>query len=96
MTAYESIDHRRAIIDRRVLLERISAEPYNIVAILQSALAEGRAEVARRLAAEPARGRAAARATAYLHDQLVRIAFDGVAAGTSSEPIAIVDRKSVV
>jgi [protein-PII] uridylyltransferase len=91
MTAYESIDHRRAIIDRRAVLDRIAAADRNDIAgILQESLTAGRAEVARRLTDEPARGRAAARATAYLHDQLVRIAFDVVAADGPAEPIAIV------
>jgi [protein-PII] uridylyltransferase len=45
-------------------------------ALLQDALAEGRAEVARRLEEAPNRGRSAAAATAFLHDQLLRLAFD--------------------
>ncbi|HET7709634.1 MAG TPA: [protein-PII] uridylyltransferase [Sphingomicrobium sp.] len=96
MTAYETIDHRRAIIDRRALLERIAALPKNtkrpgkIAELLNHALAAGRAEIASRLQAEPARGRAAARATSFLHDQLVRIIFDSTADG------AVEDRLSVV
>ena len=58
--------------------------------ILRGALEQGRAEVARRLSLDPDRGRAAARATAYLHDQLVRLAYDFVVAGDASEPMAIV------
>jgi [protein-PII] uridylyltransferase len=40
------------------------------------ALDRGRAEVAQRLAQEPGNGRAAARATAFLHDQLVRLSHE--------------------
>ena len=42
------------------------------------ALTAGRAVIAERLAAEPGRGRTAAAATAFLHDQLIRLAFDFV------------------
>ena len=82
MTAYEAIDHRRAIIDRRALLERIDKlpasedRPAKVTDLLSEALQAGRAEIASRLLAEPARGRAAARATSFLHDQLVRVIFD--------------------
>ena len=59
--------------------------------ILRGALEQGRAEVARRLSLDPDRGRAAARATAYLHDQLVRLAYDFVVdAADIVEPMAIV------
>ncbi|TMJ10955.1 MAG: [protein-PII] uridylyltransferase, partial [Alphaproteobacteria bacterium] len=99
MTAYESVVNRRAIIDRRAILDRIAAllatdaRRGAIVDILQSALIQGREEIASRLMAEPGRGRAAARATAYLHDQLVRIAFDlatGDLIEERPEPIAVV------
>ena len=88
MTFYESIDQRRAIVDRRALLDRIAAgaAPEQVLA---DALAAGRAEIAARLANEPARGRAAARATAYLHDQIVRIAFD-LTGSEFGQPLAIV------
>jgi [protein-PII] uridylyltransferase len=87
MNALEPIDRRRSIIDRRALAERIAAlgagaaRVADISSILAEALAAGRAEVAARLTAEPARGRAAARATAFLHDQIVRLAYDAVAPG---------------
>jgi [protein-PII] uridylyltransferase len=77
------IDNRRAIIDRRALADRIaglSGKKLNnsVSVILGEALVAGREEIARRLADEPGRGRAAAQATAYLHDQLVRLAYDFV------------------
>jgi [protein-PII] uridylyltransferase len=91
VTFYQAIDQRRAIIDRKALLGRIAREPpANVGHTLAQALADGRGEIARRLRNEPARGRAAARATAYLHDQLVRIAFDLVADGELEQPLAIV------
>ena len=46
----------------------------------------GRAEVARRLAEQPGNGRAAAQATAFLHDQLVRLAYDFVAERIAEQP----------
>jgi [protein-PII] uridylyltransferase len=73
------VENRRALIDRRSVAEQLAED--DPAAVLANALAAGRAEVARRLAAEPGRGRAAARATAYLHDQLVRLAFDHVTGG---------------
>ena len=58
---------QRSIIDRRVLAERIgrvhSGKKRNreVADILREALANGRAEIARRLGDEPGNGRAAAR-----------------------------------
>jgi [protein-PII] uridylyltransferase len=73
------IDHRRAIIDRRSVADRLGAMPNSeAAAILGEALAAGRAEIARRLEEQPGNGRAAARATAFLHDQLVRLVHDFV------------------
>lgn len=68
------IEQRRAIIDRRVLAERLRDEP--AASVLAEALADGRAEIARRLIVKPSQGRAAAQATAFLHDQLLRLAYD--------------------
>jgi [protein-PII] uridylyltransferase len=93
---FENVPDRRAIIDRRGIADALSALPEGedrngfAAKILRGALEQGRAEVARRLADDPDRGRAAARATAYLHDQIVRLAFDFVAAGGDIEPMAIV------
>ncbi|MEO7634992.1 MAG: [protein-PII] uridylyltransferase [Sphingomicrobium sp.] len=78
----EPIEQRRAIIDRRLLADRMNGG--DAAALLAEALADGRAEIARRLAAEPGRGRAAAQATAFLHDQIVRLAFDASGAPLGS------------
>ncbi|WP_341631287.1 [protein-PII] uridylyltransferase [Sphingomonas agri] len=78
------IDHRRAIIDRRSISDRLEALPAGrmrtaeATAVLRNALEYGRAEIAKRLEQEPGAGRAAAQATAYLHDQLARLAWDFV------------------
>ena len=90
----EEIDHRRSIIDRRVLADRLAGlragKPLNAEAtsILRGALDYGRAEIAKRLAEEPGNGRAAAQATAFLHDQLVRLTYDFVGSRVLPEPPA--------
>ena len=92
------VENRRAIIDRRAIADAITALPAGkeqrdkVVALLCDALEHGRGEVARRLAEEPARGRAAARATAFLHDQLVRLAYEWAAPRVlaGGEPLALV------
>src|SRR4051812_19997151 len=79
-----SLNDQRAIIDRRLITDRIQQlrpgrnHNRDATGILRSALAEGRQEIARRLAAQPGEGRAAAQATAFLHDQMVRLVFDFV------------------
>jgi [protein-PII] uridylyltransferase len=82
--SFLDIDNRRAIIDRRAVADRLvglgrgkklSAQAADI---LCDALNGGRAEVVSRFRKEPGNGRAAARATAFLHDQLVRVAYDFV------------------
>jgi len=82
--SFLDIDNRRAIIDRRAVADRLgglgrgkklSAQAADI---LCDALNDGRAEVVSRFRKEPGNGRAAARATAFLHDQLVRLAYDFV------------------
>src|SRR5690348_17231529 len=76
------VDHQRAIIDRRAIADRLTELKSGrrldkeASAILADALASGREEIARRLREDPAAGRAAARATAFLHDQLVRLAYE--------------------
>ena len=80
--SFHDIDNPRAIIDRRAVADRLKSLPAGkqlgaeAVAILRGALEYGRAEVAKRLIDEPGNGRAAARATAFLHDQLVRLTYD--------------------
>jgi [protein-PII] uridylyltransferase len=81
---FEHLPNRRAIADRRILAERLAALPGTDVAalrvqastILKDALAAGRAEIARRLAAHPSRGLEAANAQAYLIDQLLVVLAD--------------------
>jgi [protein-PII] uridylyltransferase len=91
--SFLEIDNRRAIIDRRSVGDRLAAlKPgrklaLEATAILRSALEHGRAEVARRLALEPGNGRSAAQATAFLHDQLVRLAYDFVTGQLVGEPV---------
>jgi [protein-PII] uridylyltransferase len=78
------IENRRAIIDRRAIMDRIDelrsgkSLGKGVASILGEALAQGRTEIAKRLCAEPGHGRSAAQATAFLHDQIVRIAYDFV------------------
>jgi [protein-PII] uridylyltransferase len=88
------IDHRRSIIDRRALADRLAglragkSHSAEAAKILREALEHGRAEIAKRLCDEPGNGRAAAEATAFLHDQLVRLTYDFVASRALSEPPA--------
>jgi [protein-PII] uridylyltransferase len=82
--SFLDVDNRRAIIDRRAIAERLNALSAgkslssDAAQILREALACGRAEIARRLTAEPGHGRAAAQANAFLHDQLIRLTYDFV------------------
>jgi len=92
----EGLPEPRAIIDRREIAEALDALPTGrgseaaAAGLLRGALEKGRSEIARRLLAEPDRGRSAARGTAFLHDQLVRLAFDFVARDRPPEPLSIV------
>ena len=78
------VENRRAIIERRTVADRLGTLrsgkklPAEAAAILSDALEQGRAEIAGRLTEEPGEGRSAARATAFLHDQLVRLVHDFV------------------
>ncbi|MDQ3144987.1 MAG: [protein-PII] uridylyltransferase, partial [Pseudomonadota bacterium] len=78
---FDLISDRRAIIDRRALADRLTALPERDLLAratdqLREGLAQGRTEIAGRLNENPGRGRSAAAATAFLHDQLIRLAFD--------------------
>ncbi|MDQ3483594.1 MAG: hypothetical protein M3448_09360, partial [Pseudomonadota bacterium] len=76
---FDPIDDRRAIIDPRKVADKLSgADSAKAADILGKALERGRTEIAKRLRARPDRGRAAARSTAYLHAQLVRLAYEHV------------------
>jgi [protein-PII] uridylyltransferase len=79
----DSVPHRRAIIDRRALADRIAALEGDgstlrrqTVGILREALDHGRAEIADRLTLNPSRGLEAAGAQAFLIDQILRLAYD--------------------
>ena len=80
---FELIAERRAIVDRRMIADRLGALPDSNIqreatAVLREALAAGRAEIAARLAGEPGRGRVIAASYAFLSDQIVRLAHDVV------------------
>src|SRR5437764_6360510 len=87
------VENRRAIIDRRAIDDRLNGlragKKLNNEAavILRGALEHGRAEIARRLTEEPGNGRAGAQATAFLHDQLVRVAYDFVRERVLDQPL---------
>ncbi len=87
---FDPIEDRRAIIDPRSVGDELAAaDPGESTAILGKALERGRDEIARRLRSRPARGRAAARSTAYLHAQIVRLAYEHLT-GDSPPELAIV------
>ena len=97
--SFLDIDDRREIIDRRSVADRLIAlKPgkkltSQAIGLLAEALASGRAEVARRLGERPGEGRSTARATAFLHDQIVRLVHDFVlerVARSPSDPMALV------
>ena len=81
---FDTLPHRRAIIDRRGLADALAAIEgddrtvlrRDATAILKVALDAGRAEIARRLIEYPARGLEAAAAQAFLTDQLLRLLYD--------------------
>ncbi|MBB5709864.1 [protein-PII] uridylyltransferase [Sphingomonas xinjiangensis] len=81
---FDSVPHRRSLIDRRAVAERLGALPGGqpgamraaATAELKDALAIGRAEIARRLEEHPSRGLEAAAAGAFLVDQLLRLLWD--------------------
>ena len=78
---------QREIVDRRAvgaLLE--GADREGVALILKQALADGRAEIARRLADKPYAGSEAAHAYAFLTDQILRLAYDWVT--TRLHPLA--------
>ena len=81
------IPNQRAIVDRRALGDAVwqavqdkgaqACRP-QVVELLRGALADGRAEIARRLAVRPSKGNECAAAQAFLIDQLVRVIHDHV------------------
>ncbi|NIJ22249.1 [protein-PII] uridylyltransferase [Sphingomonas naasensis] len=81
---FDSVPHRRALIDRRAVAERLAAlEAADPAALrraatveLKAALDAGQAEIARRLNEHPSRGHEMAAAGAFLTDQLLRLLWD--------------------
>jgi len=97
--AHEALPEQRAIIDRRAIADRLASlrpgkkSAVEAAQILSEALGEGRAEIVRRLSAEPGNGRAAALATTFLHDQIVRLSWDlvcGRGAGSLGQGLSLV------
>ena len=86
----EAVERPRSIIDRRGVSDALAALPDNAdragfaAKLLRNALEQGRMEIELRLDLEPHRGRAAARATAYMHDQIVRSVYDFVSGGDTA------------
>src|SRR3712207_3979981 len=80
-TRFASIPNRRAIVDRRALADRIAGVTRaDVTTILRDALAQGRAEIARRLDEKPWAGSEAAAAYAFLTDQILRLVHDAALA----------------
>ena len=80
------IPDQRSIFDRREIGERVDtlvaehgdAARSHVVALLKDALEQGRAEMARRLEAQPSAGHAIAGGYAFLIDQLIRTVHEFV------------------
>lgn len=86
---------QRDIIDRAKVAELVASiaataathgQRAEVLAVLQTALRDGRAEIARRLIAHPSLGRSCANDQAFLIDQIIRIAYDYVS--TTMYPVA--------
>jgi [protein-PII] uridylyltransferase len=83
---FDSLPNRRAIINRRIVADAlavVAAESDRFDdrrdgcrAIIKTALAEGRAELRRRLIEHPSRGLEAASGQSFLTDQILRLIFD--------------------
>src|SRR3546814_13283616 len=82
---FESIPHRRAIIDRRDLSDALielgddgdaSIRRQRATQILKEALDKGRTEINRRLEANHGRGSEISASHAFLTDQILRLLFD--------------------
>ncbi|WP_448665217.1 [protein-PII] uridylyltransferase [Sphingomonas sp. CJ20] len=81
---FDSVPHRRALIDRRGVADRLAAiEAPDAAALrkaatleLKAALDAGHAEIARRLIEHPSRGLEAAASGAFLTDQILRLLWD--------------------
>jgi [protein-PII] uridylyltransferase len=87
---FDPIQDRRAIIDPRKVGDQLhGSDQAKAAAILGKALERGRKEISKRLRANPDRGRSAAHSTAYLHIQIVRLAYEYIA-GDEVPELAIV------
>jgi [protein-PII] uridylyltransferase len=82
-TRFDQIPNRRAIIDRGALSNALAAldpeasDPrLPATALLKQALADGRAEIARRLEEKPYQGSETAAAYSFLTDQILRLVHD--------------------
>ena len=81
---FDHLPNRRAIVDRRILADRLGAIDVGDTSqrrlaasvILKRALDAGRAEIARRLIDHPSKGLEASNAQAYLTDQILRVLLD--------------------
>jgi len=80
-TRFASVPDKRSIVDRRALADALAETPAAAASILKQALAEGRAEITRRLDEKPYAGSETAAAFAFLTDQIVRLAYDHALAG---------------
>ncbi|MEZ0242128.1 MAG: [protein-PII] uridylyltransferase [Sphingomonas sp.] len=84
MSRFDSVPHRRAIIDRRALADTLGSLEAKDQAklrqaatkVLKGALDAGRAEIATRLTEHPGRGLEVTAAGAFLTDQLLRLLWD--------------------
>ncbi|MES2443011.1 MAG: [protein-PII] uridylyltransferase [Pseudomonadota bacterium] len=84
MSRFDSVPHRRAIIDRRALADTLAGIEAKDQAglrkaatiVLKAALDDGRAEIERRLTEHPGRGLEVTAAGAFLTDQLLRLLWD--------------------
>jgi [protein-PII] uridylyltransferase len=78
-TRFASVPNKRSILDRRALSDALTGtDRATAAALLKQALADGRAEIARRLEERPWQGSETAAAYAFLTDQLVRSLYDHV------------------
>ncbi len=81
---FDTLPHRRAIVDRRALADELAAidirdttKLRQAAALrLRAALDAGHAEIARRLIEHPGRGHESAASGAFLMDQLLRVLWD--------------------
>ncbi len=81
---FDTLPHRRAIIDRRAYADMLAALEgddkvklrLTATNLLKKALDAGRAEIERRLIEHPSRGLEVAAAQAFLTDQLLRLLYD--------------------